>query len=656
MSPGRPCVVLYHGRMRFLLLLAASVVLAAGATAGATAGEAAVHAAGSVRVTVSLDAVADGRAVVVGRFVPDLLPTPHHIYPLDVPADAIGQGVATGIEVEAPLVADGPATADVQPIVAGGSRVLPEGPVTVRLPVHLPAGDGTPMRVGVLLTYMACTADGYCKQPVRRARVELAVPTLRSTATGAAVDPAVVRAAVAAELDARAAGASADLRSAVETGVRAELDRRDLLGAGIHWLHPATVAEAEAAIVAAKAAGRRALLDFTGPSCSNCQVMKQGPFTRAAVRSAWNAGVAISLDTDRHPELGRWQVDRFRSDSRPLYVRIDPDGGSDRWTRVWTGRDDAAEARLAEFLRGGPGDDVAATGLAGLLVLAVLGGLATLLMPCTYPMIPFTLNVFAKQQAAGRRLLPLALAYGAGIIVCFVAVGAAIAGPLHASLGSFTGNPVLNLVVALLFIVLGLGLLGAFFLHLPPWLEDAVGGSKAGYVGALLMGLTFAITGFTCAAPVAGAVLAQAATGGSWGVAILAMTVYASAIAVPFVALALAPGLLKRLPRAGAWMHEVQVVGGLVELGAALKFLVTCDAIWGWGVFTRGTVLAAWAGLGIVAALYLLGRIRLDGDSPVAVVAPLRLLLATVFLAAGLAALAGLAGGDLGVIEGFFPR
>ena len=44
-----------------------------------------------------------------------------------------------------------------------------------------------------------------------------------------------------------------------------------------------------------------------------------------------------------------------------------------------------------------------------LLALILLGGLVTLLMPCTYPMIPFTVNFFAKQAASGRSLLPLAL-------------------------------------------------------------------------------------------------------------------------------------------------------------------------------------------------------------------------------------------------------
>jgi thiol:disulfide interchange protein DsbD len=105
------------------------------------------------------------------------------------------------------------------------------------------------------------------------------------------------------------------------------------------------------------------------------------------------------------------------------------------------------------------------------------------------------------------------------------------------------------------------------------------------------MGLTFAVTAFTCTAPFAGAVLAQAVALGTWGTAVAGMAVYSAAIAVPFIALALSPGLLRRMPRAGAWMAEVKTVGGLVELAAALKFLVICDLHWGWGLFGRASGL-----------------------------------------------------------------
>ena len=129
----------------------------------------------------------------------------------------------------------------------------------------------------------------------------------------------------------------------------------------------------------------------------------------------------------------------------------------------------------------------------------------------------------------------------------------------------FSGHWLTNLVIGLVFLILGASLMGLFFLRLPSSWQQ-FGGSRNGYGGALLMGLAFAVISFTCTAPFAGLVLGAAASGGSWGTAVIGMAVYASVIALPFFFLALAPKLLKRLPGAGSWMNEFKVVGGLIEI------------------------------------------------------------------------------------------
>ena len=286
---------------------------------------------------------------------------------------------------------------------------------------------------------------------------------------------------------------------------------------------------------------------------------------------------------------------------------------------------------------------------------AILGGLVTLVMPCTYPMIPFTINVFSKQAAAGTRLLPLALFYAGGIVGCFVGLGVLITGVFGAQLSTVAGHPLTNLVIGVLFIALGLSLLGVFLLQLPSGVMSHLGGARAGYLGALVMGLTFAITAFSCTAPFAGSVLAEAVASGSWTRAILGMAVYGGTVAAPFFLIAMSPSLLKRLPRAGAWMNEFKVVGGVVELAAALKFLAICDYDWHWGIIGRSFTLAVWGTCGLFIATYILGLWRWSGDEKVESVGAARLLLSGAFLALGLCFVAGLCGMNLGLIEAFFP-
>jgi thiol:disulfide interchange protein DsbD len=241
-----------------------------------------------------------------------------------------------------------------------------------------------------------------------------------------------------------------------------------------------------------------------------------------------------------------------------------------------------------------------------------------------------------------------------GIIACFVGLGVLITGVFGASLATLAGHPLTNLLIAVLFAFFGLSLLGVFFLRLP-WLEGTLGGGRAGYLGALLMGLTFAVSAFTCTAPFAGTVLAQAVATGAWTRPVLGMAIYASAIAVPFFFLALVPGVLGRLPRAGAWMNEFKIVGGVVELAAALKFLVICDVAWGWGLIGRVPTLAWWAASAAFIGIYILGLVRLPGDAKVDEAGPWRILTAVAFLALALWLASGLAGNDLGLIESFFP-
>ena len=58
---------------------------------------------------------------------------------------------------------------------------------------------------------------------------------------------------------------------------------------------------------------------------------------------------------------------------------------------------------------------------------------------------------------------------------------------------------------------------------------------------------------------------------------VIGLATFASVLAFPFFLLALSPGLLAKMPRSGDWMNTVKVVGGLIEIGAAFKFINTAE-------------------------------------------------------------------------------
>ena len=69
--------------------------------------------------------------------------------------------------------------------------------------------------------------------------------------------------------------------------------------------------------------------------------------------------------------------------------------------------------------------------------------------------------------------------------------------------------------------------------------DQAGQSSKSAYLGALLLGIAFSITSFSCTVPVVGTLLVVAATGTTGGMltSFYGMIVYGMVFAAPFVAL-----------------------------------------------------------------------------------------------------------------------
>lgn len=246
------------------------------------------------------------------------------------------------------------------------------------------------------------------------------------------------------------------------------------------------------------------------------------------------------------------------------------------------------------------------------LLLAVMWGLITLLMPCTYPMIPITISFFTKQAIAREgKVLSLAVAYGAGIVAIYVLIAVVVGEPIQ----RFANDPFFNLVIAGVFIFFAMTLFGWINLAPPRFMNTmaAKASSKGGLLGVFLMGLTLVVTSFTCTAPFVGSLLA-AGKDQSMLRLVLGMGLFGLTMALPFVALSLFPSRLQKMPSAGQWMNVLKVFMGFVEIAAAMKFLSTADLGWSWGLISKELFLLSWFGIFLIAAMYLFGWINLKGE------------------------------------------
>ncbi|MGD8277234.1 MAG: cytochrome c biogenesis protein CcdA [Gemmatimonadota bacterium] len=291
------------------------------------------------------------------------------------------------------------------------------------------------------------------------------------------------------------------------------------------------------------------------------------------------------------------------------------------------------------------------------LALAALMGLLSLLTPCVFPMVPITVSYFTSRAESKRsRAVSQAVVYGLGIVLTSTLVGFLVAiGFGAAGLNRFAADPWLNLGITALFVAFALNLFGVYELVLPARVLNLGTSTRSGrYGGALLMGLVFTLTSFTCTAPFLGTLLVVASQG-DWQWPLFGLIAFSSVFALPFVGLAIAPQLVASLPRAGGWLLSVKATMGLLELAAAMKFLSNADLIWGWGIFTRNVVIAIWVAIGLVLATYLAGTIRLGHATRLGRPGPARIvvvgaaLLLTVWLGSGLG------GRRLGEVESFLP-
>ncbi len=295
--------------------------------------------------------------------------------------------------------------------------------------------------------------------------------------------------------------------------------------------------------------------------------------------------------------------------------------------------------------------------------LAVTLGALSLLTPCVFPMIPITVSYFTNHSSGNRaKAVKLATVYSLGIIGTFTILGMLLAIFVGAAgINLFAANPWVNLLITGIFLFFAFNLFGAYEITIPTGvltkldnLTRSKEGEGSGIVGALLMGLTFTLTSFTCTSPFVGTILVSAANG-AWQLPLLGMLAFSSVFALPFFALALAPQLVSTLPRAGGWMNSIKVAMGFLEVAAAMKFISNVDLIWKWGIFTRTFVLAVWIAIGIILAVYLLGKFQLPHDSKTERIGALRVMSAILSLAISFYLLTGLFGARLGELESFLP-
>jgi len=213
-------------------------------------------------------------------------------------------------------------------------------------------------------------------------------------------------------------------------------------------------------------------------------------------------------------------------------------------------------------------------------LLALLGGLILNLMPCVLPVLGIKIARLIDAAGQDRAVVSASfLATAAGIVASFgllaLLVAAVRAAGLTAGWGFQFQIPGFIAFVAVIVLLFAAVLAGICDIRLPirvnRWFQAASGDLK-GNAGAFAEGAFATVLATPCTAPVVGTAVGFALTRG-FGDIVLVFLGLGLGMAVPWLLVAIRPGLLAMLPRPGPWMGRLKLVLALMLLGTAIWLL-----------------------------------------------------------------------------------
>lgn len=293
----------------------------------------------------------------------------------------------------------------------------------------------------------------------------------------------------------------------------------------------------------------------------------------------------------------------------------------------------------------------------GFFWIAFVAGLAAVVMPCVFPMIPMTVSFFMHGDANKAKAKAKAIFFSLSIIAIYTALGLIISMLLGPDfINWLSTNWVPNLFFFVIFMIFAASFFGAFEIVLPSWIvnKSDAQADKGGYVGAFFMAFTLVLVSFSCTAPIVGTVLVEAARGSILR-PIIGMLGFSIAVALPFGFFAFFPSKLSNLPKSGGWLNSVKVVLGFIEVALGFKFLMVADQTYHWGLLDREIYIAIWVTIFTLQGLYLMGKIKFAHDSELTHIGVPRLAFIIATFTFVVYLIPGMFGAPLKALAGYFP-
>ena len=181
------------------------------------------------------------------------------------------------------------------------------------------------------------------------------------------------------------------------------------------------------------------------------------------------------------------------------------------------------------------------------VIAAFFGGFISFVSPCVLPLVPAYITFVSglsieelksrEDPKKNKKVLLLSLSFVLGFSVVFILLGAALAGIFSA----FFKQPLFYRTAGLVLIFFGLHLAGVIpvrFLQYEKRLN--LNPKEVGFLGAFIIGLSFAVGWSPCIGPVLAGILAIAGVQGGAVEGMLLLSAYSLGLGIPFILTAFA--------------------------------------------------------------------------------------------------------------------
>jgi thiol:disulfide interchange protein len=248
------------------------------------------------------------------------------------------------------------------------------------------------------------------------------------------------------------------------------------------------------------------------------------------------------------------------------------------------------------------GPSAASLSLPLALLMGLAGGLLLNLMPCVLPVLGLKLMSFAQQSGRERQeIFQTNLWYCAGVFAVFFALATASVaaniglGGANLAWGEQFTSAGFNISMIAVVFAFALSFLGIWELPIPGFIGEKAGHvqQQEGPAGSFLKGVLSTVLATPCSGPFLGPVFGFTLTQPTV-VTYAVFGAIATGMALPYVLVGLMPGLVRFLPKPGAWMATFKEVLGFVMLGTVVYLFTFLHHEW--FVPTLAMLIGIWAG------------------------------------------------------------